>query len=111
MSAPLRCIGEVALPAHRGAGGFDHAAVHAATGHVYVAHTANDAVDVFDPRGGTYLFSVPGLTGVAGALVSADGEVIIASNRGEDTIGIFARGPNPAVTKIAVGMRPNGLAY
>ncbi len=111
MSAPLRRIGEVALPAHRGTGGFDHAAVHAATGHVYVAHTANDAVDVFDPRGGTYLFSVPGLTGVAGALVSDEGQVIIASNRGEDTIGIFAPGPNPAVTKIAVGMRPNGLAY
>jgi hypothetical protein len=46
---PLSQVGAIALPPHRGKGGFDHAAVHAASGHVYVAHTANDAVDVIDP--------------------------------------------------------------
>ena len=45
----LHLAGHVALPEHKAKGGFDHAAVHAASGHVYVAHTANDAVDVFDP--------------------------------------------------------------
>jgi hypothetical protein len=44
---PLRHVGYIALPPHSGKGGFDHAAVHAASGHVYVAHTANNAVDVF----------------------------------------------------------------
>ena len=44
--------GYVELPEHKAKGGFDHAAVHAASGHVYVAHTANDAVDVFDPAAG-----------------------------------------------------------
>ena len=48
-ASPLRLAGHVELPAHQGKGGFDHAAVHAASGHVYVAHTANDAIDVFDP--------------------------------------------------------------
>src|SRR3954454_720269 len=111
MSAPLRRIGEVALPAHRGSGGFDHAAVHAATGHVYVAHTANDAVDVFDPVAAKYLYSVPDLAAVAGALVSDESQLVFTSNRGENTIGVFAPGPDPKVTKIAAGMRPNGLAY
>jgi len=46
---PLDLKGYIELPAHKGSGGFDHAAVHAATGHVYVAHTANSAVDVLDP--------------------------------------------------------------
>jgi DNA-binding beta-propeller fold protein YncE len=109
--SPLRLAGYVDLPAHRGSGGFDHAAVHAATGHVYVAHTANDAVDVFDPVAAKYLYSVPDLAAVAGALVSDESQLVFTSNRGENTIGVFAPGPDPKVTKIAVGVRPNGLAY
>jgi DNA-binding beta-propeller fold protein YncE len=108
-SDPLNFVGYIPLPAHRGKGGFDHAAVHAGSGHVYVAHTANDAVDVFDPGSGKHAFSVPGLAGVAGVLVS--GDVIITSNRGENTIGIFGPGPTPVVQKVGVGVRPNGLAF
>jgi DNA-binding beta-propeller fold protein YncE len=44
----LRHLGFIDLPAHANAGGFDHAAVHDPTGRVYVAHTANDTVDVID---------------------------------------------------------------
>jgi DNA-binding beta-propeller fold protein YncE len=110
-ASPLRLAGHVELPSHQGKGGFDHAAVHAASGHVYVAHTANDAIDVFDPVTRRHLFSVPGLPGVAGALVSDEAELIFSSNRGADTIGIFAPGPNPRVRKVDVGVRPNGLAY
>ena len=105
----LTLLGHVALPAHRGKGGFDHAAVHAASGHVYVAHTVNDAVDVFDRE--KYLFSIPNLAGVAGALVSDESQLIFSSNRAENTVGIFAPGASPEVTKVAVGVRPNGLAY
>ena len=107
----LTLTGYVDLPEHKAKGGFDHAAVHAASGHVYVAHTANDSVDVFDPVARKLLFSVPDLTAVAGALVSDESELVFTSNRGEDTIGVFAPGPDPKVTKIAVGVRPNGLAY
>ena len=110
-TSPLRPAGHVELPAHQGKGGFDHAAVHAASGHVYVAHTANDAIDVFDPAARRFLFSVPGLPGVAGALVSDEAQLIFSSNRGADTIGVIAPGPNPAVRTFDVGVRPNGLAY
>ena len=74
MTRPLTLTGHVPLPAHTGSGGFDHAAVHAATGHVYVAHTANGAIDVFDPVAKKHLFSVPDLKAVAGALVSDDSQ-------------------------------------
>jgi DNA-binding beta-propeller fold protein YncE len=105
----LHLTGHVTLPEHKGSGGFDHAAVHAASGHVYVAHTANDAVDVFDAE--KYLFSIPNLPGVAGALVSDEAQLIFSSNRAENTIGIFAPGPRPEVTKVKVGIGPNGLGY
>ncbi|HSV25509.1 MAG TPA: YncE family protein [Xanthobacteraceae bacterium] len=110
-SSVLQHTGYVALPEHRASGGFDHAAVHAASGHVYVAHTANDAVDVFDPVAQIHLYSIPQLPGVAGVVVSDEAQLIISSNRAENTIGIFPPGPDPQVSKIAVGVRPNGLAY
>ena len=109
--SPLHLAGHVDLPEHTGKGGFDHAAVHAASGHVYVAHTANDAVDVFDPLRREYLHSIPDLPGVAGALVSEEGQLILSSNRAADTIGVFAPGRGPVVRRLGVGVRPNGLAY
>src|SRR5579872_4052040 len=107
MLLALTC--HIALPENKRSGGFDHAAVHAASGHVYVAHTANDAVDVFDDN--KHLFSIPNLKAVAGALVSDEAALIFSSNRGEDTIGIFGPGSDPKVTKVPVGAAPNGLAY
>ena len=53
----------------------------------------------------------PRLRGVAGVLVSDEAQLIIASNRAENTIGVFRPGPDPQVSKISVGVRPNGLAY
>jgi DNA-binding beta-propeller fold protein YncE len=108
-SDPLSLVGYLPLPPHRGKGGFDHAAIHAESGHIYVAHTANDAVDVIDATSGQYTFSVADLAGVAGVLVSD--RLIISSNRAENTIGVFKPGRAPAVDKIAVGIRPNGLAF
>ncbi len=106
----LKHVGYIALPEHAGAGGFDHAAVDAASGHVYVAHTANASVDVVDPDAGKHLFSISDLPGVAGVVVSDTRQLVIASNRAENTIGVFATGPDPQVAKVAVGVRPNGLA-
>jgi DNA-binding beta-propeller fold protein YncE len=107
----LRHLGFVELPAHAKAGGFDHAAVHEPTGRIYVAHTANDAVDVIDIAARKYGGSIGSLPAVAGALVLNAPELIVTSNRGENTVGIFHPEDVAAVVKIAVGIRPNGLAY
>ncbi|HEV8583642.1 MAG TPA: hypothetical protein VGT02_01620 [Methylomirabilota bacterium] len=106
----LRQLGFVDLPAHAGAGGFDHAAVHEPTGRIYVAHTANDAVDVIDVDAQRHVGSIPGLAGVAGALVAAP-DLVFTSNRGENTVGMFTAGAAARVEKIGVGVKPNGLAY
>jgi DNA-binding beta-propeller fold protein YncE len=105
----LRHLGFVELPAHAGAGGFDHAAIHGPTGRLYVAHTANDAIDVIDIPGRRYLGSIAGLSAVAGALVAED--LVLTSNRGENTVGILTIVDDTPVEKILVGVRPNGLAY
>src|SRR5262245_17654546 len=107
---PLQHLGFIDLPAHARDGGFDHAAVHEPTGRIYVAHTANDAVDVIDIDARKCIGSIEGLTAVAGALV-AEPDLVFTSNRGENTVGVFRTGDAPRVEKIAVGIRPNGLAH
>jgi DNA-binding beta-propeller fold protein YncE len=107
----LEQTGEVKLPVHDKPRGFDHAAVHGARGRLYVAHTANDAVDMIDCATSTYLGSIPGLGGVAGALVSEEHDLVFTSNRAENTVGIFSPSQEEALIKVKVGLRPNGLAY
>ena len=107
----LRPVGFIDLPEHRGEGGFDHAAVHTASATVFVAHTANDAVDVIDGRGMRYLRSIPGLKGVAGAPVSDERDLVFAANRGEDTVSIIPAGRESDAVKVKVGRHPNGLAF
>ena len=108
---PLKLLTHIDLPPHAGEGGFDHAAIDARTDLLYVAHTANDAVDVIDCARNVYLRSIPGLPGVAGVLVSERPALVFTSNRGEDTAGIFEPDAESKLVKVPVGVRPNGLAF
>jgi DNA-binding beta-propeller fold protein YncE len=107
----MKNVGYIELPEHRGAGGFDHADIHAPSDRLYVAHTSNDAIDVIDCARDRYIESIPGLTAVAGALVSEARELVFTSNRGEDTVSVFAPRAERNAFKIAVGVKPNGLAF
>ena len=107
----LKLQGYIDLPVHIHDGGFDHAAVHRASQLLYVAHTSNDAVDIIDCSTDRYLRSIPNLTGVAGALVSDERDLIFTSNRGEDTVSILSSDDETDAVKISVGVRPNGLSF
>jgi DNA-binding beta-propeller fold protein YncE len=107
----LRLVGHIELPAHRSKGGFDHADIHPPTDRLYVAHTSNDAIDVIDSARDRYIESMSGLTAVAGALVSEARGLVFTSNRGENTVSVFAPRAEREAFKIAVGVKPNGLAF
>jgi DNA-binding beta-propeller fold protein YncE len=107
----LQFLSSIDLPGHIAPGGFDHAALHRASRRLYVAHTTNDALDVIDCATDKYLRSIHGLTGVAGALVSDERNLIFTSNRGENTVGFFAPEDETNLVKIPAGIRPNGLSF
>jgi len=107
----LRLLGHIELPEHRASGGFDHADIHHPTDRLYVAHTSNDSIDVIDCARDRYIESIPGLMAVAGALVSETRDLVFTSNRGENTVSVFAPGDERNAFKIAVGVKPNGLAF
>jgi DNA-binding beta-propeller fold protein YncE len=107
----LEFLHVIPLPENVKPGGFDHAAIHRLSGRLYVAHTINDALDVIDCTSDQYLYSISGLTGVAGALVSDERNLVFSSNRGENTVGIFSPDDEQNLVKVPVGMRPNGLSF
>ena len=107
----LEHIGYIDLPPHAKRGGFDHAAVHCGIGRLYLAHTANDALDLIDCGSNHYLYSIPHLTGVAGVLVSEDRNLAFTSNRGKHTVGILSTATGGLLEEVRVGIGPNGLAY
>lgn len=107
----MRHAGYIDLPQHRDAGGFDHADIHSLSDRLYVAHTGNDAIDVIDTVHDRYIESISGFTAVAGALVSEARGLVFTSNRGENTVSVFAPYGERDAVKIAVGLKPNGLAF
>jgi DNA-binding beta-propeller fold protein YncE len=107
----LRLLGHIELPPHRSSGGFDHADVHSPTDRIYVAHTANDSIDVIDCAKDRYVESISGFTAVAGALVSEARGLVFATNRGENTVSVFTPGDERNAFKIGVGVKPNGVAF
>ncbi|HZY92271.1 MAG TPA: hypothetical protein VFG07_05820 [Thermoplasmata archaeon] len=107
----LRQVGVVNLPANRTEDGLDHADVLWRTHTAYIAHTSNDALDVVDLSRFEYLRSIPAFKGVAGALVSQEREMVFTSNRGEETVSYFPLSQEESRRTVAVGGRPNGLAF
>src|SRR5256885_1084177 len=107
----FRLLGYVELPPNQAKGGFDHADVHSPTDRLYVAHTSNDSIDMIDCAQDRYIESISGLTAVAGALVSEARGLVFTSNRGENTVSVFAPCAERNAFKIAVGVKPNGLAF
>jgi hypothetical protein len=106
----LRSEGSIDLPEHRGPGGFDHAAVDAGSGRLFVAHLANDALDVIDLGRGSYTGSIEDLAGVAGVAVSEHDELVFTSNRGAAAVAIIGARELQVRATVSVGVRPNGLA-
>jgi YVTN family beta-propeller protein len=107
----LRLLGHIELPAHRSNGGFDHADIHSPTDRIYVAHTANDSIDVIDCAQDRYVESIPGFAAVAGALVSKARGLVFTTNRGDNTISVFTPCGERNAFKIGVGVKPNGVAF
>ncbi len=108
----LRAVGFIALPGGQGTG-FDHADTYLdpAGSRLYVAHTAQNAVDVIDCRTDSYLRSLPDLPGVAGVLVDTERDLLITSDRAAARVSIFRCSDETLLAQVEVGPRPNGLAF
>ncbi|WP_092511103.1 YncE family protein [Afipia sp. GAS231] len=85
---------------------FDHAAFDAKSRRVFIAHTARDCIEVIDHDAGRHFATLPGFSGVAGA-VADDGQ-ILATNRGSASIAWLDAGTLETRAVFKTGARPNG---
>ena len=97
----LRLEAYVELPAHRGEGTFDHAVVHRELRRKYVAHTANEAIDVIDLDRKRYVDSIDGPTGVAGTLVAESRKTAAPGSWTRSNTRRTAMEPSPIVVAAA----------
>jgi DNA-binding beta-propeller fold protein YncE len=105
----LRLRQTIDVPPRQG-GGFDHADVHPASGRVFVAHTAFGQVEILDGDGGRHERTVPGCPEASGVLYAPEVDWIFAAARGTGAILVLTPSGD-LVRTIAVGVRPNGLAW
>jgi DNA-binding beta-propeller fold protein YncE len=90
---------------------FDHATVLTSSDTLFIAHTANDSVELVDLKQERHVATVDGATAISG-VTSVEGiDLVFTANRGDNTIGIIEGADPKTLTKFAVGNRPNGLAF
>jgi DNA-binding beta-propeller fold protein YncE len=108
----LRRVGLTAVPPGPKPG-FDHADTYVDPGgsRLYVAHTGADRVDVLDCVTGRYLRAIADLPGVAGVLIDSAQDLLFTSDRAAARVSIFRASDERLLGRVAVGPRPNALAY
>jgi DNA-binding beta-propeller fold protein YncE len=107
----LALLGYVALPPHA-AGGFDHGDVHLNTGRVFVAHTANDTVEIIDAERLELERTLPGCPEGSGVLCAqGDDPLVFAAARGAGKVFVLDSLACALRNDIGVGPKPNGLAW
>ena len=95
--------------------GFDHADVYRgrspAASRLYVAHTGGDRIDIIDCLTNSHLGFLPDVPGVAGILIDSEQDFLFSSDRGCARVSIYRCSDETLLGRVAVGDRPNGLAY
>jgi DNA-binding beta-propeller fold protein YncE len=109
----LELRGYVDLPPPRndGTSEFDHADVHRSTGHVFVAHTAANTVEIVDGLTEKHHLTIPGCPEGSGVLCAQEAGIVFAAARGAGKVLVIEAGSGQTLREIAVGPRPNGLAW
>ena len=106
----LALCGYVELPRHT-SGGFDHGDVDHASGRVFVAHTANGTVEVIDGVNQIHLATLPDCPEGSGVLCVQELHLTFAAARGAGKVLVIDSDSIAIRREIAVGPKPNGLAW
>jgi YVTN family beta-propeller protein len=110
MASKLALRQYVSLPSHP-EGDFDHGDVHLQSGRVFIANTAAGAVEVVDGERLRHLATIPGCPEASGVLCAQEERLIFAAARGAGKLLVIDPTTNAVLRTVAVGPRPNGLAW
>src|SRR5713101_1532619 len=110
MASKLVLRQSIDLPFHP-EGDFDHGDVLLSNGYVYIANTAAGTVEVVDGERLRHLVTIPDCPEASGVLAAQDATMIFAAARGAGKLLVIDALSTTVVRTVAVGSRPNGLAF
>jgi YVTN family beta-propeller protein len=111
LKEPMTGAGQIRLPAEAGKPSIDLLSLDPRSGHLYVAHSSLNALDVIDVRSNRLEASIPGLAGVKGVAVTSDPDVVFTSNGGDGTVGVVDVPGRKVLASIQVGGAPDAIVY
>jgi DNA-binding beta-propeller fold protein YncE len=106
----LSLLGHTEIPPSE-ATDFDHGDVDLTTGHVFIAHTALGTVEVIDPAQERHIATLPECPEASGVLCAQHERLVFAAARGAGALLVIDAATHTILHRIAVGARPNGLAW
>lgn len=98
------------LPSHP-EGDFDHGDVYLPNGHVFIANTAANTIEVVDGERLCHLETIPGCPEASGVLCAQEEGRVFAAARGMGKLLVIDAVFTTVLREVAVGSRPNGLAW
>ena len=107
----LQLIKHVDLPKHPHGGGFDHGDVDGKSAKVFVAHTANGSIEIIDGKTYMHIATIPNCPEASGVLCAQHEGLVFAAARGAGKILVINAKSNEVLNEVAVGPKPNGLAW
>jgi len=110
MASKLILRQSIDLP-FRPEGDFDHGDVYLPNGHVFLANTAAGTVEVVDGERLCHLATIPDCPEASGMLTAQDDALIFAAARGAGKLLVINATSSTVIRAVAVGSRPNGLAW
>ncbi len=78
---------------------------------MYIAHTANNTVEVVDGNRMAHAVTIPGCPEASGVLCAQSEGLVFAASRGEGKVLVIDVGTDRKKREISAGSRPNGLAW
>jgi YVTN family beta-propeller protein len=90
--------------------GFHPGAISSNAGELWIPAPARGGVEIRDAQGNVLRFIATGL-GAHAVAFSGDGQRAWVSNQDDDSVSVIDRSTFTTVAKIAVGAKPNGLAW
>lgn len=106
----LKQLGQVDLPRHASGGGFDHGDVHLESGRIFVAHTANNTIEIIDGERLRHLTTISDCDEASGVLCAQEEHLVFAASRGTGRI-LAIDAVTAEVSGLTAGSKPNGLAW
>lgn len=110
MSSQLTFRQHIELPSHP-AGDFDHGDVWLSNGDIFIANTAAGTVEVVDGERLFHKATIPDCPEASGVLAAQDDALLFAAARGMGKLLVIDPVTQIVMRSIAVGSRPNGLAW